>query len=212
MVRNAVRGAGYHWGHAFETAESVRWLESVALPGTQVVAAYLQQVQSAGDQTDRTSWQPVPDPLPAPEELCPLLSSTTLVDHARLLTGDVHMRNLAAPLLLVPALRHLGRLRETSVSAIWRHGNRQAIFHVDTAGECRTNADAFMLTLPASEHLQLSLDTNRSPDLRTLAIKRRCSITQQTWELLDTFAAKTRAPATQSSRLLGAGAGVNDSD
>lgn len=52
--------------------------------------------------------------------------------------------------------------------------------------------------------------TAKSPKLMTSVS--RASPQRETWETLDKFAHRTYAPATEESRMLGAGAGISDND
>ena len=200
LAKKAARGGGYDWGVAEEAGKAVRWLASHDLPGAELLAAHLSLHGHDGPpQTLDGDWSS------ATGALCPLTAGITLNDCANHLSAGQTMRNVTQPLLLVPfaawAAIHIGQpvrvawenLRiDTDGAALWIDGPRQEI----------TADQATDLTCQLAP---TRTDTPLHPRLRG-------TVAPETWRALDTFAQRTFAPATEASRLLGAGAGLSDND
>ncbi len=193
LVRQAVRGAGYHWGHAEESAAAVRWLESVGLPGAAVLCARLQRV-AAG--------------VPGTRQSCPIVTSSLILDKAIRLHARVEIPRLEDPLLLVPMIMDLAELRETSVSIAWSCNGNVITFTSTGKHECRASTTDTILCTTHATQLTLTLAPAR-PCERDIHLSphNRAVVADQHLRLLDQYAALLRAPATEESRLRGAGDG-----
>jgi len=62
-----------------------------------------------------------------------------------------------------------------------------------------------------SEVLKLS-ETSDNINIVQKHISKRCEIADDVWSRLEEFTYRTYAPATEESRVLGAGAGLSDND
>ncbi len=199
--KKAARGAGYHWGIAEEVGKAVRWLSSHGLPGATSLAAHLDQYAHDGrPQTLDGDWSS------ATGALCPLAAGATLNDCADLLTtarGQT-MTNVTQPLLIVPFAAWAALHTKAPLTVVWdsvRLTTNGYDLHIESSGndlstqqtdalECFVAKGCHTLAAPA-------LRGNMSPDV---------------WAKLNTFAQRTYAPATEASRLLGAGTGLSDND
>ncbi|MEM9580833.1 MAG: DUF3726 domain-containing protein [Pseudomonadota bacterium] len=201
LVKKAARGCGYDWGIAEEAGKAVRWLASHELPGGEVMVAHLQ-----GDGTDGPPggldgvWSN------AAGLLCPLTSGAALNDCAeRLKVGAAQvMDRVAHPLLVVPFAAWAAVHIKSAVTVNWDgvsattdgfnlvvQGSRDAqVADVADRLSCRIRPDATGMTAPGLRG-ELAADAHR---------------------VLNEFAQRTYAPATEESRLLGAGAGTSDND
>ncbi|KIC12182.1 hypothetical protein RA19_02745 [Leisingera sp. ANG-M1] len=198
-AKRAARGAGYDWGLAEEASKATRWLCAQGLDGAAVLAGLLEGGFAANlpahvPQNLSGSWQ-------ADALLCPLATGAALSDCAmRLQQAPQAMGPIAQPAFILPfaalAARRLGACvtiegegfqAVTDGSVLQVEGTLP-----DTAASLTIRAEG---SLPASAPLA----TRAEPE-------------EAGWAVLNRFAHKTYAPATEESRLLGAGAGLSDND
>lgn len=204
LAKKATRGAGYSWGLAEEAARATRWLCAHGLDGAASLAARL--ARADGTALNRWSVQdPSGDWTGAAGGLCPLMAGATLGDFAvRLRQVPVRMTRVAEPLLLLPfaacAARHLG----SATSVEWT-GLTATTDGAHLALVADRNAPA------ASIAQQVIVQTCPGPHA-PVAQTTRATLDQRDWQILDRFAARTYASATEQSRLLGAGTGTSDND
>lgn len=206
LSKRASRGAGLSWGIAEEAARTVRWLASHQLPGVPLLADLLDHM----DQAPRQSFAPVSFEgvwSAASGTLCPLASGAGLNDCAdRLSTGQpTEMASVSHPLLVVPF-------------AGWAAIHIAAPVAVSWLG-VRITTDGYGIWVhdPNKEH-----DVTRTVDLTCSPVHNtdetlsmpclRGKVPQSAWARLGSLAHRTYAPATEQSRVLGAGAGVTDND
>ncbi|MEX0277492.1 MAG: DUF3726 domain-containing protein [Ruegeria sp.] len=198
-AKRATRGAGYSWGQAEEAAKATRWLCAQGVDGTAVLADLLQLGLASNPQDHRPGqidnlWQ-------GESDLCPLSAGPLLSDCVHLLKdGPVEMKRVVAPVLLLAFVGHAARLLERSLT-------------VEADGE-RAVTDGVRLTLSETfpmnaKHVTVSFGT--APDGHRNQ-HTRARPAQDSWDVLNDFARRTYAPATDESRLLGAGAGLSDND
>ena len=199
LAKRAARGAGYCWGLAEEAARATRWLCARDMDGGRQLALLLQRGFAANGYDHRPQqidgiWQ-------GNDILCPIMTGCLLSDcAARLRKHDIHTGALAAPALLLPfaasAARILGICVTISASG-WR-------------------ADADGTELSADDVLPEQADAIHihAGGMAARPRRRQSRATPEPagWKILNHLAGKTYAPATEESRLLGAGAGVFDSD
>ena len=201
MTKKAARGAGYAWGPAEEAGKAVRWLESHGLTGAAALVGHLNIGNIDGPPMSlRGDWSS------ATGVLCPLTSGAALNDCAEQL-ADGHIQRLMDvdhPLLILPF-------------AAWAALHIKAAIHVAWDGMLATT-DGYRLRYEArngdpnqSRAAVVSCKMDKAGgDLRAPAL--RGEISSDVWQALGKYAHRTYAPASEESRLLGAGAGVTDND
>ncbi|MCV6595211.1 MAG: DUF3726 domain-containing protein [Silicimonas sp.] len=190
MARKAARGAGYPWALADEAGYALRWCEARGFGGVSGLAALLKAVdgRDPADFTPRslTEWQ-------APGALCPLRAGTALADGAPGRAGHpLSLGPVLAPVLILPYLADLARLRGGCVAA--HLGAARALVAPDgleISGEWE--AGALTLETTGARPAAQVLNTRSDPP-------------GDAWARLEYYAARTYAPATEVSRLKGAGA------
>lgn len=206
LCRKAARGAGYSWGLAEEAGRAARWLSAFGLPGPEALAELMKQV---GD--DWQSYTPTPCPQGWGREgapICGLQAGVLLSDREyQVAAGQtIALQQVLQPLLLLP---HAGRMAES------QHGLVELIF-----------PDVTLLFSPAGIHIQEpivrigianavqcrlgSVEASGGQLLRPSPQGRAIDV--EALEILQQLAAKTYVPATEQSRLAGAGAGLSDND
>lgn len=199
LAKRATRGAGYPWGLAEEAGWSVRWLCTHRQDGTAALARLLQlELGRDLDQhkPDRNGsiWK-------GQRRLCPLASGAALSDFAACLKSErFEIHAVAEPLLILPfaaaAARRIGmsvRVQSETVSAVV-DGRGLALNGVFEALTPRLHV--------AAEKISINPGKTRS----------RARPAQADWDMLNRFTDRTYAPATETSRRLGAGAGQTDND
>ncbi len=197
MATKAARGAGRPWGLAQEAGRAVSTLEALRLPG----AACLLDVLAATDSvscenlrpvsTDKQSWQ-------AEGPMCPILVGAFISDLGAL-SQDVTLGRVHSPLLLVPFCL----LAFDNVVFNW--------------SDCtiRTSDEGLFVqgALNAALADQVSIGSS-APAQETSHCWQpgAVDIADEIWEALSAFAHRTYVPASEASRLKGAGAGLTDND
>jgi len=207
MGKRAARGAGLAWGLAEEAGKAARWLTARGLPGAEALGEVLTRhdgaayVEIAPAGTDGVWTAPG-------GRLCPLVAGPALCDCAlRLAEGEtIELGAIAQPLLLVPYLAGAAKLTGAAFELRWADvtvtvtadglavdGNRAALALRSVPGvRCR--------------RVRETVAVSPSPEANAAAVD------AETWSRLGAFAQRTYAPATEASRLVGAGAGLIDND
>lgn len=199
LCRKAARGAGYAWGLAEDAGRAARWLEARGLLGLQALAGLLEECEgiALARMTPRIGevWQ-------ADLPLCPIIAGAVLADHAHLLAeAPVRLGRVRHPLLLLPF-----------VAAALRAGGQAEVVWADARIAVVPEGVAVEGVLGASDVAGVSVALADAAPPVPLTRRTRCDIPEALYTRLNTFAARTYAPATEASRLAGAGAGLTDND
>jgi hypothetical protein len=197
LAIKAARGVGMPWGIAEEAGFALRWLTQSGAPGVTAMCRYLSAYQDAmkisgADSSSET----------ARDWICPLRLGTAISDGGIAL--PLEQPNVREPLLLLPFLASRATdnqsvVLEMGVIRIIISANVFSANMVETAllvskAECTIDFE------PANR------DGIKQIGERVNPTASECMAT------LNRFAHKTYAPATEASRLAGAGAGLNDND
>ncbi len=221
LTKKATRSVGHPWGIAEESAKSVRWLCENGIDGCAVLTTYLKEVKTnpADEQSFESSDIVFHSPSitgntwAAPNgRLCPLLSGTAVSDRAHVFTGTcVTLRRVIAPYLLLYFCTLLARQHCSSnhpmhiVTVQWQgfQYTTDGII-MSTAGTLDNYADEVCIKPGVIKAGGIIQTPQAQYD--------RATPTTYDWKTLNTFASRTYAPATEESRLNGAGAGLSDND
>ena len=186
LALKAARGAGMAWGQAEEAGFAVRWLQQRTAPGIEALSHYL-EIYDSGE--------------PA-QQHCPIAIGTAISDTA--ITPPIDLGMVHLPLLLVPFIAAIA--------------NEQPIrLTVDDMTIDIFNHD-FQVSQPLAKivlpQAQCSLTIG---DVTGFTPNSQCAVrvpdtAADAMARLDQFAHRTYAPATEESRMSGAGADkdVND--
>ncbi len=187
LATKAARGAGFHWGLAEEAGGAVAWLERNGAPGATALAKYLQSVvndEIGGD-------------------CCPIATGAAYGDGWR--PENREFGTIKQPLLLAA---FVGQTSEPTITGLMI-GDIKVL--ANAAGISVEGEPARMLI--ASARCQLMSGVNEpgggwlaTPRLR-IGEASRPAVT-----ILSRFASRIYAPATEQSRMTGAGAGIQDND
>ena len=195
LAAKAARGAGMPWGLADETGVAVSWLQARGIPGLAALCRYLKWRENGSVML----W---PD-LPTGEACyCPIALGTAYMDGA--LPSALSIDSIREPMLMLPFIAKCndGQPMQVNFAGMSIYLSEYGIFtpYVDTTlviikANCTITAAA---NPPVIAPYEL---TQRVPSCFLGCVS-----------ALDEFARRTYAPATDESRLTGAGAGLNDND
>ena len=198
LCTRAARGAGLPWGLAEEAGKAARCLAEFGLPGAQLLVRILthfdgKPLSERGCEALDGPWRREGGPM------CPLIVGAALSDCARRLEtcGSIEMRNLECPVLLLPHAAEAARQRGGSISVEW-----QGVRAVVQDGRFSiAGADADLLCA-RTDRLLCRFGGKLS---QPLPRRSRVTISEICFAQLSDLAFRTYAPATDRSRLLGAG-------
>ena len=204
--RKAARGAGFAWGLAEEIGKAVRSLAAYGMPGPDLLLAHLTQ----SDRQTYEDWAPtsVEGTWQAKNGLlCPLISGITLCDHAdRLVLGStLNFGPIAFPLLILPFVARTAKVKGAPLLLEWPGVRARC-----GSGRLNVEAEPSDLRAVRAEYASCSAqadDLGGRPPGRDGR-----DIDETVWRGLVKFAHRTYVPATEESRLAGAGAGLRDND
>ncbi|SCZ61551.1 Protein of unknown function [Epibacterium ulvae] len=205
MSKRAARGAGLSWGLAEEAAKGTRWLAGYGYPGPDLLADLLE----LNDRLPAIDFSPTSlnGLWQAPAgRMSPLISGATMSDCAiRMQEGQtITIEHVTQPLLIVPFASGAALRLGKAVALEWDQvrlttDGKQLCVQGDKEGVLAAQTSIVRCSAPAQ------MMTPTKPVMRA-HVSARC------WERLGAFAQRTYAPATDASRLRGAGAGLNDND
>lgn len=202
LARKATRGAGYAWALADETARATRWLCTRGVDGCGALVGALWHYENVGHA--------IPQPPILGETwrsdgagLCAVMAGCALSDHADILDfGSLRMEAVTSPILMVPFVASAARHLERSIALTWDN------CQVSTDGE-----DLWIVGDAVGRGVDVVFSRSQSGPCG--APQRRCNRVNPVAEVqaaLERFGHRTYAPATEASRLLGAGAETSDND
>jgi len=200
LARKAARGGGMSWGLAEETGKAVRWLSDNGLPGPWLLAELLRQndgkpYSDLAPQQSGRIWAARRGPL------CPIIAGALICDQAEDLHAEAVLRlgEVAVPLLLVPFASEASRAAGVSFALKWRGMS----FFLDGGPPRMYGEEAALLVAKAGP---VELTSTGECVLGAAWPSSGRHVTAETSRLLEHFALRTYAPATEASRA-GAGAG-----
>lgn len=210
LARKAARGAGMTWGLAEEAGRATRWLCERNLPGAETLAALLSIRGDLGHDALRPQRPEAVggDWRAEAGALCPIAAGAALCDFSsgsdeapRIKTGP-----MSCPALLLPFAAWTADAAAVAIEVSWS-GMRVEL----CAGEARLGApDPAALTADRAEAVVVGPAAKTCVAATDLAL--RADVSHEAQEILERFAHRTYAPATQQSREAGAGAGLSDND
>lgn len=200
-AKKAARGAGYPWGLAEEAGKAVRWLCAHDFDGCAALAALLQEI----DGTDIADWLPLPGDTGWTAQgtrLCPIATGSAISDRATMIGPDkVRLEEVAQPILLAPFAAMLAQQLERNVTLSVDD------VRITTDGKTVSRAGGMFPSHAARACLGAGGEVGAPAPAR-----QRAQPAPSAWSTLNAFAHRTYAPATEESRMKGAGAGTSDND
>lgn len=197
LAKTAARGAGLGWGMAEEAAKATRWLCARGVDACDpLVALLFRHDENGRAQTGPMGfegrWQG--------EEgwLCPIAAGAALSDLGASAYLPITLTRVALPVFLLPFAASLACDRGQPVILTW------------AGGRAITDGVALLMDSPppmSDVTLTFGEAMTAKPARHTRAETDPLILVS-----LGIYAARTRAPATEASRLAGAGAGLTDND
>lgn len=206
LSKRAARGSGFSWGMAEEASKGVRWLASFGLPSLDLLADLL-ELNDGRAEID-VAPMALEGVWKAPAgRMSPIIAGASLSDCAvRLLTlGQIQMQDLSYPLLAIPFLAGTALRLEQPVAASWDDVGLVTDGRQLCLGAGNSDALLTELTPLITFSVPAGMTGPKEPTMRA-------KVSKETWARLNRFAQRTFAPATEESRLRGAGAGTTDND
>ncbi len=181
----AARGSGHPWGMAEEAGFAAHWLLQRGFPGLAATASLLEWRASAG-----TSFT---------QEQCALVQGTRLMDTQAL---QLPSHDIYQPLLLLPFLAQI-----VDQIASLRFANTDVLFAFNDAVFVPAERSNLVC-----DYAHCTLVMHGSGSVGSDQQYRSSAEDDESVQRLEKLAEHTYAPATESSRLKGAGSGLNDND
>ena len=183
------------WGLADETGVAVSWLHAHGIPGLAALCRYLKW----RDNGIVTRW---PDRPAGTACYCPIALGTAYMDGAMPLT--LTTGTIREPVLMLPfiAKRNTDQLMQVDLGDM--------SIHLSKDGVCSPYLNTALLISQANCTINHATDTAAMTPYELT--HRVPSYFFGCVAVLTEFAKKTYAPATDESRMAGAGAGLNDND
>lgn len=206
LARKAARGRGMSWGLAEETGKATRHLLEAGIAASGPLADLLERTDGADHDAIRPM-QTGPVWMARPGPLCPITAGASLGDHARLLQDgqSIRLERIAFPVFLIPFAQSAARQTGGAVALVWQGVTvRVSADGIDLSG----TPDALLVPMADAVSCQASPGTVTNNTPRT----NRASVAPGVAARLNRLAQRTYAPATEASRIAGAGAGLTDND
>lgn len=197
MARKAARGAGYDWALADEAGWACVTLCEAGIDGVGALAGLLEAggAEFAGDlDVSGAVWRR------GSGHVCPVYAGAVVCDRTALAGGSLVIEDVLSPLVLLPYLRAATRGTEGAIAVTAGQGHAM----IDTA-----TIDVRMAFPDGPARVEIAL-TDISPRVSKSAT--RATPDPAAWGTLTTYAHRTYAPATEASRLKGAGGDLPDTD
>ena len=195
LATKAARGAGMPWGLADETGLAVSWLQARGIPGLSALCRYSKWRKNG----PLTYW---PDRPAGKSCYCPIALGTAYIDGV--LPATIKIESIREPVLMLPFISKRAGIQplQVNMGPLTIHVSADGVFspYLDTAllisqANCTINHGTGTAAMTPHEL------TQRVPSYFFGCVT-----------ALNAFAKKTYAPATNESRMAGAGAGLNDND
>ncbi len=203
-TKKAARGAGYSWGMAEEAGKATSWLCAHGLDGCGALSALLARTDGKA-LADLAPAQLSGEWRAASKLMCPILAGATLSDCAyRLNAGDIGLANVAEPLIILAFAASAARQVSTSITVKW-----DGLTAITDGNGISVSASRDALRAPLADRVVIHAGGDLgSPQPR----QSRTTPHAAAWKRLAHLAHRTYAPATEESRLKGAGSGLIDAD
>lgn len=199
LAKRAARGAGNSWGMAAEVGKATRWLVAHGLPGVSALADLLawrdaRSIDGLAPPDISLRWDDgiVRDPVAVAATACDLTEV--------LVAGPAELGAVRQPLLVAFHLAAAGRRAGTDLVVEWGGGALGLgpdLPVIELDGSLADEAVVRCRPGTIGGNVTVATITPHEPD-------------PAAWALIESFAARTYAPATDDSRRKGAGAGLID--
>ena len=201
-VLKAARGSYLSWGVAEEAGRAAAWLETRGLPAATAVAGLVEE-NDAIPMARLAPIDPFSQTIKGEGRLCPFLAGTAISDVDP--KGTIDLLSVAHPLLLVSFAAQIGEGQGTDLSVVWPGVE----IVCGTNGLTVRGMRADLLKSYASK-VSIGPSTQKAEPVKNRLL--RAEVDNHVWATLEGYAHRTYVPASEASRLAGAGAGLTDND
>ncbi len=205
VSKKAARGCGFSWGLSEEAGKAVRYLCSFQLPGAQLLADYLQQI----DRSKLTAGPPVltlASWSSSLDCLCPLRSGAALADLIATFKKErsLQLRDCASPLLMAAVTANAITRQQRSLSFQWNTVD----LTLHPGGLDREGPKDELLSPIVSEVLVTVVPSTEAAFGPAVL---PAEVDEASWQQLNDLAFRTYVPSSEASRA-GAGSKLSDND
>lgn len=195
LVAKAFRGAGYPWGLTEDASYAARRLAQFGYPSGEIVVSLLHTVDDVEPQSlmPDNAWRSTG------ALLCPVCVGVSIADLGGI--ESVETSPVQEPELLAPLLAHTVDAANADGYVISWNG-----------GSCSVGAAGISSTGERPDGAVAVSIVRRDVEAESTATSTRVDLSAPTFDSLATLAHRIYAPATEASRLGGAGAGTTDND
>ena len=206
-TKKAFRGAGYHWGDAEEAGKAAVWLARRGIFAIPPMLALLDHADRLGPDGLRPvitgrHWQG------RGGVLCPICAGAALADLSQQPDSGSRLllRGLLSPILLLPFAASASASMGRPLAISWE----RCELVCDGPGVLTGKRDGFTA---ASGDVALQVVTRGGPPQEpALPETKTVDVDDDLWSALQRLAHRTYVPASDQSRISGAGAGLSDND
>ena len=193
--KRASKAAGFAWGIAEEIGKNMRNLEMFGLPGVKNLNLYLHKIKK--NPTEKPN-KIEKENKPQFNEFCPIYCGTTFLDNCKMLEAlkSIKFFNVSYPLLFLPFLSRASDIVGKKISVQYKENNFLLSF------------DKTILFKNIKNNKVVSLAKEVSIEF----LENSNSFSVQEWKELYKLSEKTFVEETESSKKIGAGAGLTDND
>ena len=193
--KRASKAAGFAWGIAEEVGKNMRNLEMFGLPGVKNLNLYLQKIKENPTEKPKKIEK---ENKPQAKEFCPIHCGTIFLDNCKALESlkTIKFKNVSYPLLFLPFISRASEIVGKKISVQYEENNFLLNFDKTIFSKNIKNNEVVSLAKKVSIEF---LENNNS-------------FSVQEWKELYKLSEKTFVEETESSKAVGAGAGLTDND
>ena len=193
--KRASKAAGFAWGIAEEVGKNMRNLEMFGLPGVKNLNLYLQKIKKNPTEKPKKIEK---ENKPQSKEFCPIYCGTTFLDDCKMLERLITIKfiNVSYPLLFLPFISRASEIVGKKISVQYEENN--FLLNFDKTIFSKNIKNNEVVSLAKEVYIEF-LENNNSFSI-------------QEWKELYKLSEKTFVEETESSKTVGAGAGLTDND
>ena len=193
--KRASKAAGFAWGIAEEVGKNMRNLEMFGLPGVKNLNLYLKKIKENPTEKPKKIEK---ENKPQVKEFCPIHCGTIFLDNCKVLESlkTIKFKNVSYPLLFLPFISRASEIVGKKISVQYEENNFLLNFDKTIFSKNIKNNEVVSLAKEVS--IEFLENSN--------------SFSIQEWKELYKLSEKTFVEETESSKTIGAGAGLTDND
>jgi len=193
--KRASKAAGFAWGIAEEVGKNMRNLEMFGLPGVKNLNLYLKKIKENPTEKPKKIEK---ENKPQAKEFCPIHCGTIFLDNCKVLESlkTIKFKNVSYPLLFLPFISRASEIVGKKISVQYEENNFLLSFDKTIFSKNIKNNEVVSLAKEVS--IEFLENSN--------------SFSIQEWKELYKLSEKTFVEETESSKTVGAGAGLTDND